>query len=97
MGLTLQRRKSARMKDKMDRIRSAEHVVGLKQSRKMIEAGKAEIVFIARDADMHIVFPVEKLCREKNAEVVYVNNMKELAKACHVEVPTAIAVIVKSA
>ena len=81
----------------MERIKTEDHVVGLKQSKKAIEAGMAKIVFVARDADMHVVFPLEKLCGERNVEIVYVNNMKELAKACRVDVPTAVATIVKSA
>ena len=89
-------RKPAKV-NKMERIKMSPHVVGLKQSKKAIEAGRAGLVFVARDADSHVVFPLERLCGEKNVEVVYVNNMKELAKACHVEVPTAIATIVKDA
>ena len=77
----------------MERIKASQHVVGLKQSKKAIESGKAELVFIARDADAHVVFPLERLCSEKNVTVEYVNNMKELAKACHVDVPTAVATI----
>ena len=81
----------------MERIRNEEHVVSLKQTKKAVESGRASLVFIARDADMHVVYPLERLCGEKSVEVVYVNNMKELAKACHVEVPTAVAAIVKNA
>ena len=77
----------------MERIKQNPHVVGLKQSKKAIEAGNAALVFISRDADGHVVFPLERLCGEKKVDVVYVNNMKELAKACHVEVPTAVATI----
>lgn len=81
----------------MDRIRNEKHVVGLKQSKKALETGSARVVYIARDADMHVVFPIEELCEKQGVEVVYVNNMKELAKACHVEVSTAVAAIVKDA
>lgn len=77
----------------MERIKENPHVVGLKQSKKAIESGKAQLVFVARDADSHVVFPLERLCEAKKVEVVYVNNMKELAKACHIEVPTAVATI----
>jgi len=79
----------------MERLRTEEKVVGLKQSKKAISADKAKVVFVARDADMHVVFPLERLCEEKGIEIVYVNNMKELAKACHVEVETAVAVLLK--
>lgn len=81
----------------MERIKSRAHVVGLKQTKKAVEADNAEVVFIARDADGHVVFPLEKMCEGKEIEVVYVNNMKELAKASHVDVPTAVVTIVKNA
>lgn len=77
----------------MESLDGHPHVVGLKQSRKAVSAGKAALAYIARDADMHVVFPFEKLCEEKNIKIVYVNNMKELAKACHVDVATAVAVL----
>lgn len=81
----------------MDRIKTSTHVVGLKQTKKALEAGLAELVFIAKDADAHVVVPLEKLCEVKKTEVIYVDNMKELGKACHIDVPTAVATIVKSA
>nr|QGT51305.1 hypothetical protein Firmicute1046_3810 [uncultured Firmicutes bacterium] len=77
----------------MERLNSKPHVVGLKQSGKAVRSGTAELAYIARDADMHVVFPFEKLCETKNIPIVYVNNMKELAKACRVDVPTAVAVL----
>lgn len=77
----------------MERLKTHPHVVGIKQSRKAVQSGKAVLAYIARDADMHVVFPFEKLCETKNIPIVYVNNMKELAKACHVDVATAVAVL----
>ena len=77
----------------MDRLNTKEKVVGLKQSRRAVMSGRAKLVYIARDADMHVIFPFERICEEKGVEIVYVNNMKELAKACHVEVKTATAVL----
>ena len=82
---------------KMDSIKTKEHVAGFKQSKKVLEADNAELVFVARDADMHIVYPIERLCEDKNVKIEYVNNMKELAKAAGVDVPTAVVAIVKSA
>lgn len=81
---------------KMDSIKTKEHVAGFKQSKKSIEAGRAEFVYVARDADMHIVFPIERLCEEKGVKIEYVNNMKELAKASGIDVPTAVVTIVKN-
>ncbi|MBR5154926.1 MAG: ribosomal L7Ae/L30e/S12e/Gadd45 family protein [Clostridia bacterium] len=81
----------------MERIKTSTHVVGLKQTKKAIESNKAQLVFIAQDADSYVVFPLEKLCEEKSVEIVYVSSMKELGKACHIDVPTAVATIVKDA
>ena len=81
----------------MDSIKTKEHVAGFKQSKKAIEKGEADMVYVARDADMHIVYPIEKLCEENKVKVEYVNNMKELAKAVGIDVPTAVVTIVKDA
>ena len=77
----------------MERLRTSNKVVGLKQSKKAIESDLVALAYVARDADMHVVFPFEGLCKNKGIEIVYVNNMKELGKYCGVEVPTAVAVI----
>ena len=79
----------------MERLKTEKHVVGLKQSVRAVNEGEAILAFVARDADYHVVFPFENLCREKNIQIEYVNNMKELGKACHVEVPTAVAVLLR--
>lgn len=83
--------------EEMERIKTSTRVVGLKQTKKAVDSGRAEIVYIAKDADGHVVIPLEKMCEGKIAEVVYVESMKELGKACHVDVPTAVAAIVKDA
>ncbi len=77
----------------MERLKSEEHVVGLKQSKKVIESGKGRVAFISNDAEPHIKVPFENLCNSNGVSIVYVDTMKELAKACHVDVPTAVAVI----
>ena len=79
----------------MERLKTAQKVVGLKQSRKAIAAGKAKVVFAAEDADPWVMEPFLALCEEHGVEVVWVPAMKELAKACRVEVPTACAVILE--
>ena len=81
----------------MDNIKEKNYVAGFKQSRKAIEKGCAELVYIAKDADMHVACPIEHLCKEKTVEIEYVNSMKELAHGAGVEVPTAVVTIVKNA
>ena len=78
---------------KMERLKSEEHVVGLKQSQKVVEAGKGKVAYISRDAEPHVKVPFENLCNSNGVPIVYVDTMKELAKACHIDVPTAVAVV----
>jgi len=68
-------------------------IAGLKQSKKAVEAGEAKLAYVADDADKDVVTPFLQLCKAKGIEVDCKLDMKELAKLCNVEVPTAIAVV----
>ena len=79
----------------MERLKKSNKVVGLKQTMKMVSKNNAEIVYIAEDADSRIIQPLVNICVNEAVEVIKVKSMKELAKACKVEVPTACAAILK--
>lgn len=79
----------------MERLKHANKVVGLKQSLKAVSGGRAGYAFAAEDADPHVTEPFAELCREKDVPLVWVPAMKELAKACRIEVPAACAVLLK--
>lgn len=79
----------------MNRIDGTNHVTGLKQSKKAIEAGKAEIAYLAQDSDPRIYESFLAFCKEHDLEVIEIPTMKELAKGCRVDVPTAAACICK--
>ena len=68
-------------------------VAGLKQSKKAVETGEVSRAFAAFDADSEVISPFLTLCREKGVSVDREYDMKELAKLCKVEVPTAVAVV----
>jgi len=70
-------------------------VVGTKQSLKVIKEGKAETLFIAKDADRHVVKNVEEEAKILHTQIVYVESMKKLGKACGIEVGAATVVILK--
>ncbi|SFJ37696.1 50S ribosomal protein L7ae-like protein [Thermoflavimicrobium dichotomicum] len=67
--------------------------IGTKQTKKAIEQGKAEEVFVAADADPHITDSIVAMCKERGVAVVHVDSMKELGKACGIEVGAATAAI----
>ena len=79
----------------MERLKGKKFLAGLKQSKKAILSKRAVLAYIAEDADDYIKLPLIALCEKEKVEVLFVDTMKELAKACHVEVPTAVAVILK--
>jgi large subunit ribosomal protein L7A len=68
--------------------------VGAKQTHKLIENGQAQVVYIAKDAEERVT-PLLRICEEKGLEVVYVDSMKELGKACGIKVGAATAAILK--
>ena len=47
-----------------------------------------------RKKEDHVINPLVKLCKEKGIEVITVDSMLELGKACGIEVGSASAAIV---
>lgn len=69
--------------------------VGTKQTLKAIERGQAKVVFIALDAEQHIIRPVEQACALKGLQIIEVESMQLLGKACGIEVECASAAIIE--
>lgn len=79
-----------------DRLRAAaKRVVGVKQTLKALEKGSAQIIYIARDAEAHVVQPVLEACQRRGLVPVYVDSMKELGRHCQIDVGAATAAIVE--
>ncbi|KHD34753.1 ribosomal protein L7Ae-like protein [Clostridium acetobutylicum] len=70
-------------------------VVGMKQSLKAINEKKAQVVYIAKDAESELFQTVEKLANEHSLQIVYVDTMKELGKLCNIDVEASTAVVLK--
>lgn len=68
-------------------------VVGVKQTRRAIDDGRAALVFLAEDADPALTGPVETLCHEKGIPVEKVAQMKQLGSACGIAVGSAVAAL----
>ena len=68
-------------------------LVGLKQSVRAIEGGKAKKVFLAGDAESKIKIPVIKASEKKNLEIEEVPTMAELGEACGINIGAAVAVL----
>lgn len=69
--------------------------IGVKQTTKALLENRAEVVFISKDAEQHVLRRILLLAEEKEVEVIKIDTMKELGRACQIDVGAATAVIVK--
>jgi large subunit ribosomal protein L7A len=83
--MSLERLKSARKKS-----------IGTKQTAKAIEKGSARLVFVAKDAEEHVTREIIKLAQVKGLELVHIDSMMALGKACGIEVGAAVAAILEA-
>ena len=78
----------------LSQLTNRQVVVGSKQLRKALNAGRASLVLLARNADPAITEPIEAMCHQKSVEVAWVQNMMDLGRACGIEVGAAAAAAV---
>lgn len=69
-------------------------VVGAKQLKRAVEAGRARYVFLAENADPAVIEPIVLLCRSKEVQTAWVPSMAVLGRACGIEVGAAAAAVV---
>ncbi len=79
----------------LEKLSTNDKVVGAKQVRKSIEDGVAEKVFIAKDADEKVTKDIKEMCQQESIDIVYVETMIELGKACGIDVSAATAALLK--
>lgn len=78
----------------MHRLKDSSKVVGLKQTLRAIDKGNVKLVYIADDAQKHVIQKVIDRAGQQNVPIVHVPTMEELAQACNVEVKTATAALI---
>mgnify|MGYP003456981968 FL=1 len=76
-----------------DLMQAEKRTVGVKQTEKAVVKGTALKVFVAKDADERVTENLVELCKEKAVELVMVETMHELGKACGIHVKAAAAAI----
>ena len=77
-------------------LRREHLLVGTKQLRKALRAGRVETVYLAKNADPGVTEPLEALCAEAGIQPVWVRTMAELGRACGIDVGAAAAGIAKT-
>ena len=69
-------------------------VVGAKQLKKAVKAGRVRYVFLAENADPAVTEPLEELCAANHIQITWVPSMAELGRVCGIEVGAAAAAVV---
>ena len=69
-------------------------VVGVKQVRRALNAGRAKRLYLARDADPHLTQPLAEQAREQGVETHWLDSMKELGRDCGIAVGAAVAAVI---
>lgn len=74
-------------------IKDKAKVIGVKQAKKAILTGQAKKVYIANDAEPHIIEPIKTACIEQEVDYEMVESMKLLGKTCGIDVGSATVAI----
>ena len=70
-------------------------IVGAKQLRKALRAGRVRQVYLAVNADPAVTEPLALACNENSVPVAWIRSMSELGRACGIDVGAATAAVVE--
>jgi len=79
----------------LENLQHEKKTIGIKQTAKALKQDKVKVLYIAADAESHLTQQLVQLAREQNIEVITVDSMKKLGKACEIEVGAAVAAALK--
>ena len=79
----------------MSELSAAKKVVGLNQTKKAVNNGKAKKVFAAKDADEQFLLQIKRLCESKSVPVDGDMTMEELGSVCKIDVGCAVCAIIE--
>jgi len=70
-------------------------VIGIKQSIKAVEKNMALKVYLADNADIRFVLPLQQACEIQSVPIINGFSMEELGTACGIDVGAAAITILK--
>lgn len=79
----------------LSELRTANKVIGLKQSRKAVRDGIAAMVYVALDAEKRVIVPIYELCGETNTPIREIPTMAELGSAAGIDVGAAVVTVLR--
>lgn len=74
-------------------LQAQDVIIGTKQTLRALEEEIVSKVIIARDAELRVISKVEQLANAKGIQLEYADSMKQLGKACKIEVGAATVAI----
>ena len=81
--------------DPLADLRGRQVIVGAKQLKKALAAGRVNLVILAENADPNLTEPIEKMCLGNEIHCAWVSSMADLGRACGIDVGAAAAAVVK--
>ncbi len=78
----------------LDELKNAAKVIGTKQVIKQLTNGEVRKIYIAGDAEPHVIEPIKDLCRQKDIEIEIVESMQILGRAVGIEVGSATVALI---
>ncbi|GGO08617.1 ribosomal L7Ae/L30e/S12e/Gadd45 family protein [Saccharibacillus kuerlensis] len=76
-------------------LQDAHVKIGAKQTVRAVELGEASEVYVAMDADQRMIAKITSLCSKSGVKITEVETMRELGKACGIEVGAAMVAVLK--
>lgn len=77
----------------VSKLKGDNKVVGTKQVKRALNSSKVELVYVADDADKKITDEIIELCNSKQVEVIHIDTMEDLGKACGIDINAAVAAL----
>lgn len=78
-----------------NQVLQGKKVIGKKQTLRFLSKDEVSKVFVSRDADIHVIKEIIDVCNDKNIEIIYFDTMRDLGKACNIDVNAAAAAVLK--
>ncbi len=79
----------------LNELQNSKKVVGFKQVIRAVEKNNALKVFLAEDVSPNVYEKIVEICKVGNLEIEYADTMKQLGNICNIDVPAAVAAIIR--
>lgn len=79
----------------ISKLNTHKRVVGAKQVKRALVSSDVEAVFIALDAEDKVTKDIKELCKTKLIQIIPIDTMEDLGKACGIGINAAVAALLK--